>query len=68
MRILAVLVVLGLLRPSLASVSFPWTQSCETNINGDIYGYQAKTLDGNRMVSLRQYAGQSVLFVNLATY
>ncbi|KAK0153265.1 Epididymal secretory glutathione peroxidase [Merluccius polli] len=61
------LVLLGLLRPSMGAV-FALNQPCDTDINGTMYGYEAKTLNGGRTVSLSDYAGQTVLFVNLATY
>ncbi|KAJ3588584.1 hypothetical protein NHX12_012176 [Muraenolepis orangiensis] len=66
MRILP-LVLLGLLRPSSGAV-FPLTKLCDTDLNGTIYGYEAKTLNGRRMVSLSEYVGQTVLLVNVATY
>uniref|UniRef100_A0A8C4HR70 Glutathione peroxidase n=1 Tax=Dicentrarchus labrax TaxID=13489 RepID=A0A8C4HR70_DICLA len=35
---------------------------------GTIYKYHAKTLNGSHTVNFSDYAGKSVLFVNVATY
>uniref|UniRef100_A0A3Q3S4W9 Glutathione peroxidase n=1 Tax=Mastacembelus armatus TaxID=205130 RepID=A0A3Q3S4W9_9TELE len=35
---------------------------------GTIYKYQAKTLNGSHTVNFNDYAGKSVLFINVATY
>uniref|UniRef100_A0AAZ3SDF5 glutathione peroxidase n=1 Tax=Oncorhynchus tshawytscha TaxID=74940 RepID=A0AAZ3SDF5_ONCTS len=37
----------------------------KTKTNGTIYNYNAKTLNGSRSVSLREYMGKTVLFVNV---
>uniref|UniRef100_A0A8D3A7J5 Glutathione peroxidase n=1 Tax=Scophthalmus maximus TaxID=52904 RepID=A0A8D3A7J5_SCOMX len=41
---------------------------CDSSTDGNIYRYQAKTLNGSRTVNLSEYRGKSVLFVNVATY
>ncbi|KAK5865025.1 hypothetical protein PBY51_016221 [Eleginops maclovinus] len=65
MQPLLPLLLLGLLRPFTAGC--PLTQQCEST-DGDIYRYQAKTLNDSRTVNFSDYRGTSVLFINVATY
>ncbi|CAB1324819.1 unnamed protein product [Coregonus sp. 'balchen'] len=60
------LVLLGLLKPWAAGDSL--SQVCDPSKDGTIYNYKAKTLNGSRSVSLSDYMGKTVLFVNVATY
>lgn len=46
----------------------PSVQQCESPTDGTIYKYQAKTLNGSHTVNFSDFAGQSVLFINVATY
>uniref|UniRef100_A0A8K9WYK6 glutathione peroxidase n=1 Tax=Oncorhynchus mykiss TaxID=8022 RepID=A0A8K9WYK6_ONCMY len=39
-------------------------QVCDPSKDGTIYNYKAKTLNGSRSVSLSEYMGKTVLFVN----
>lgn len=41
---------------------------CNKGVNGTIYEYGAKTLDGGEYVQFQQYAGKHVLFVNVASF
>lgn len=45
-----------------------YPQSCDASIDGTIYNYKARTLNGNHTINFSDYAGKSVLFVNVATY
>uniref|UniRef100_A0A3B4U3V4 Glutathione peroxidase n=1 Tax=Seriola dumerili TaxID=41447 RepID=A0A3B4U3V4_SERDU len=45
-----------------------YPQRCDSSTDGNIYKYQAKTLNGSRTVNFSEYAGKSVLIVNVATY
>lgn len=60
------LVLFSLLQPSLGDSTL--TQQCDSSIDGTIYDYKAKTLNGSRTVSLSEYKGKIVLIVNVATY
>ncbi|KAM3613170.1 uncharacterized protein V6R79_021799 [Siganus canaliculatus] len=60
------LLLLALLRPS--SFGSTLTQRCESSRDGTIYKYKARTLNGSRTVNFSDYAGKSVLVVNVATY
>uniref|UniRef100_A0A665W6U2 Uncharacterized protein n=1 Tax=Echeneis naucrates TaxID=173247 RepID=A0A665W6U2_ECHNA len=41
---------------------------CDPSAYGNIYKYQANTLNGSHTVNFREYIGRSILFVNVATY
>lgn len=41
---------------------------CNKGVNGTIYEYGAKTLNGGEYVQFQQYAGKHVLFVNVASF
>lgn len=41
---------------------------CNKGVNGTIYEYGAKTLDGGEYVQFQRYAGKHVLFVNVASF
>uniref|UniRef100_A0A3Q2P4G1 Uncharacterized protein n=1 Tax=Fundulus heteroclitus TaxID=8078 RepID=A0A3Q2P4G1_FUNHE len=41
---------------------------CNSSTEDTIYRYQARTLNGSKPVSFADFAGTSVLFVNVATY
>uniref|UniRef100_A0A3P9BRF7 Glutathione peroxidase n=1 Tax=Maylandia zebra TaxID=106582 RepID=A0A3P9BRF7_9CICH len=41
---------------------------CNSSVEGTIYKYRAKTLNGSQTVNFSNYAGKAVLFVNVATY
>ncbi|XP_008589284.1 PREDICTED: glutathione peroxidase 6 [Galeopterus variegatus] len=41
---------------------------CDKEVTGTIYEYGALTLSGEEYIQFKQYAGQHVLFVNVATY
>uniref|UniRef100_A0A3Q4HJ63 Glutathione peroxidase n=1 Tax=Neolamprologus brichardi TaxID=32507 RepID=A0A3Q4HJ63_NEOBR len=41
---------------------------CNSSVEGTIYKYRAKTLNGSQTVNFSDYAGKAVLFVNVATY
>uniref|UniRef100_A0A672GGY1 Glutathione peroxidase n=1 Tax=Salarias fasciatus TaxID=181472 RepID=A0A672GGY1_SALFA len=43
-------------------------RQCDSSTDGTIYKYKARTLNGSRTVNFSDYAGKSVLFVNVATY
>lgn len=43
-------------------------QRCKASTDSTIYKYRAQALNGNRTVDFSDYAGKSVLFVNVATY
>uniref|UniRef100_A0A3Q3WS64 Uncharacterized protein n=1 Tax=Mola mola TaxID=94237 RepID=A0A3Q3WS64_MOLML len=43
-------------------------ERCKASTDGTIYKYRAQALNGNRTVDFSDYAGKSVLFVNVATY
>ncbi|CDQ85173.1 unnamed protein product [Oncorhynchus mykiss] len=60
------LILLGLLQHWAEGDSF--SQVCDPSKDGTIYNYNAKTLNGSRSVSLREYMGKTVLFVNVASY
>uniref|UniRef100_A0A4W5R5F1 Uncharacterized protein n=1 Tax=Hucho hucho TaxID=62062 RepID=A0A4W5R5F1_9TELE len=40
----------------------------QVSADGTIYNYKAKTLNGSRSVSLSEFMGKTVLFINVATY
>uniref|UniRef100_A0A8C4T791 Glutathione peroxidase 3 n=1 Tax=Erpetoichthys calabaricus TaxID=27687 RepID=A0A8C4T791_ERPCA len=46
----------------------PEALPCEAGVEGTIHSYGAMTLDGSKYVSFKEYAGKTVLFVNVATY
>uniref|UniRef100_A0A3B3U083 Glutathione peroxidase 3 n=1 Tax=Poecilia latipinna TaxID=48699 RepID=A0A3B3U083_9TELE len=50
----------------LTSCLYP--QRCDSSTAGTIYQYNARTLNGSRIVNFSDFAGKSVLFVNVATY
>uniref|UniRef100_A0A669DQF9 Uncharacterized protein n=1 Tax=Oreochromis niloticus TaxID=8128 RepID=A0A669DQF9_ORENI len=45
-----------------------WSLGQKTFMEGTIYKYRAKTLNGSQTVNFSDYAGKAVLFVNVATY
>ena len=47
---------------------FFYPQLCDSSTDGTIYSYRATTLNGSRTVSFSEYAGKTVLFVNVASY
>uniref|UniRef100_A0A3P9NHR6 Uncharacterized protein n=1 Tax=Poecilia reticulata TaxID=8081 RepID=A0A3P9NHR6_POERE len=59
------LLLLALLRPFAACGTDFW---CDSSTAGTIYQYNARTLNGSRTVNFGDFAGKSVLFVNVATY
>lgn len=52
---------------SVVCVPHP-SQLCDTSTDGTIYKYYAKSLNSSRSVNFTDYAGKTVLFVNVATY
>uniref|UniRef100_A0A3B5QBM9 Uncharacterized protein n=1 Tax=Xiphophorus maculatus TaxID=8083 RepID=A0A3B5QBM9_XIPMA len=44
------------------------TLRCDSSTAGTIYQYNARTLNGSRVVNFGDFAGKTVLFVNVATY
>uniref|UniRef100_A0A3Q2CZ65 Glutathione peroxidase 3 n=1 Tax=Cyprinodon variegatus TaxID=28743 RepID=A0A3Q2CZ65_CYPVA len=40
---------------------------CDRSTEGTIYKYQARTLNGS-LVSFGDFAGKTILFINVATY
>lgn len=64
------LLLLGLLLPCTAGspVYVVGYQQCNSSVEGTIYKYRAKTLNGSQTVNFSDYAGKAVLFVNVATY
>lgn len=61
------LLLLGLLLPG-SPVYVVGYQQCNSSVEGTIYKYRAKTLNGSQTVNFSDYAGKAVLFVNVATY
>uniref|UniRef100_A0A3B5LRV8 Uncharacterized protein n=1 Tax=Xiphophorus couchianus TaxID=32473 RepID=A0A3B5LRV8_9TELE len=68
------LLLLALLRPFAAcgtdfvQVSIDMKCRCDSSTAGTIYQYNARTLNGSRAVNFGDFAGKTVLFVNVATY
>lgn len=52
----------------LAWILCLYPQQCKSPAEGTIYRYSAKTLNGSHTVKFCDYEGQTVLFVNTATY
>uniref|UniRef100_A0AAQ6IT80 glutathione peroxidase n=1 Tax=Anabas testudineus TaxID=64144 RepID=A0AAQ6IT80_ANATE len=44
-----------------------YSQRCDSSVDGTIYKYHARTLNGSSTVNFSDYTGKSVLFVNVAT-
>ncbi|MBN3293703.1 GPX3 peroxidase, partial [Polypterus senegalus] len=65
-KLILTLLVVGFLKPCEAIGEMK--VSCNSDVEGTIYSYGATILDGSKNVSFNEYAGKTVLFVNLATY
>ncbi|XP_077015573.1 epididymal secretory glutathione peroxidase-like [Tamandua tetradactyla] len=60
------LLLIGFAQPNPADE--PLKMPCYRDVTGTIYEYGARALSGQGYVQFRRYAGQHVLFVNVATY
>uniref|UniRef100_A0AAX7SET1 Glutathione peroxidase n=1 Tax=Astatotilapia calliptera TaxID=8154 RepID=A0AAX7SET1_ASTCA len=49
-----------------ASTFCLYLQQCNSSVEGTIYKYRAKTLNGSQTVNFSDYAGKAVLFVNVS--
>lgn len=61
------LLLLALLRPC-AAAGTDFVQRCDPSADGTIYKYSARTVNGSHTVNFGDFAGKTVLFVNVATY